>query len=92
MATLKSYQQFADEMTPDQRAKAKKDFNEVFVGGEPLMCYSNRASDAEHCKHVLLTDKEYALIKDIVWESQLPDESMEQFEKELEEDDGRLVR
>ncbi len=80
MATLKSYQQFAFDLTPEQKAEA-----ETLLGPAPtesLMCYSDRAADAEYFKPVLFTAEEYELVKDVIWESCCPPEDLAEFETE----------
>lgn len=62
---MKTYAQFAAEMSPESREEARRLFESVYVHEEnPLMCYSDRATDAAHFKQVPISEAELALLND----------------------------
>lgn len=54
---MKTYKEYADSLTPKQRANADALYNSVKTEGPPLMSYSDRASDAAHFKKISIDHK-----------------------------------
>jgi len=49
---MKTYEQFAKELTPEQRAESDRLFKSVYNDEAPLWCYSDRATDADHFRKI----------------------------------------